>query len=652
MTQDRRRYPRYPVLIHCALVFGHERREMFCTQVGPAAGFVGGRVDGLPVGMVVSVDMRPGGLGAAAILLQGEIVRIALGAGGLPTGCAIRWKTVSCELGVGPLLHFVAKVLRVAYVGQPDVAAGRQAEFDLEAFVSGRPARVRSSARSSDVFAAETKHLYLAQSARQGPRLPQAGSPAGLNLGLSNQLPASNQRNVGGTISRGAQAMARDEPTGQLEPIMLREAMERYPLSGRRSPSNRRTAAVVLPLQHVGGPVMEGVDRSAASAAAEADAATLPRDMLPPLPDLAPDPVASADQEPEPTAAPMAALSTPPAQPAAPMAALSTPPAQPATTATAAYGAVAGRMAQPAGAPPFAALGPDLIAPARAQLSRVPSVAEPVLPPITVGAGEPPTPSETSSAFDWRGSPVPQIPPEAPNPHGHAEPESIAVSKPVVPPAVLNTNISLSGSQYGNEASGVSGPPMQPPAHMPDDNLSKSWPVYALAPGERRTDPAEDDAEVPDLLGAGIEMTGEPTETVPKAPVTDNLGARPVERPEMAVMRKKPSRRNDVHQMVAATIPVTYEYRSRQGRGLVIAISTQAVAVVTTDDAPQLDEQVVLHLPLADRTGPIIIHLCGKLLQVMTETEQGPRFVLHIERVEEGQAKGAFLRALNDLAQA
>ena len=638
MTQDRRRYPRYPVLIHCALVFGHERREMFCTQVGPAAGFVGGRVDGLPVGMVVSVDMRPGGLGAAAILLQGEIVRIALGAGGLPTGCAIRWKTVSCELGVGPLLEFVAQVLRVPYVGQTDVATGRQAEFDLEAFVSGRPARVRSSARSSDVFAAETKHLHLAQTARQGPRLPQAGSPAGLNLGLSNQLPASNQRNVGGTISRGAQAMARDEPTGQLEPIMLREAMERYPLSGRRSPSNRRTAAVVLPLQHAGGPVMEGVERSAASAAAEADAATMPRYMLPPLPDLAPEPVASADQEPEPTAAPMAALSTPPAQPA--------------TTATAAYGAVAARMAQPAGAPPFAALGPDLMMPARLQPARAPSAAEPVLPPIPVGAGQPPTPSETSGSFAWRGSPVPQIPPEAPQPHGHAEPESIAVSKPVVPPAVLNTNISLSGSQYGNEASRVGGPPMQTPVHMPDDNLSKSWPVYALAPGERRTDPAEDDAEIPDLIGAGIEMTGEPTETVPKAPITDNLGARPAERPEMAVMRKKPSRRNDVHQMVAATIPVTYEYRSRQGRGLVIAISTQAVAVVTTDDAPQLDEQVVLHLPLADRTGPIIIHLCGKLLQVMTETEQGPRFVLHIERVEEGQAKGAFLRALDHLAQA
>ncbi len=623
MSQDRRRYPRYPALIHCAIVFARERREMFCTQVGPAAGFVAGRADGLVPGQIVSVDMRPGGLAAASVLLQGEVVRVVPAGGSWPAGLVVRWKTISCELGVAPLLDFVSKVLHVSNVAHTDVAAGRQAEFDLEAVVAGRPARVRSAARSSDVYSTDLRQPAASAAGRAAARGSQLVPSAGLLSALSSAKPAVSPRNIGGTISRGAQPMVRDDDTATLEPIMVREVSQVFD-NRRRGATNPRMPNI-LPVHHAGGPVLEGVDRATAIAIA---------DELPPG-----SPHHSAHSDSHRVAA---------------------------VAGTAAYGVAAGevaaaqagtpsRLALPPGAPPFAALGPNLLSPLHSKRQSGSGDPELVLPTpqLPAGGGSSPTPSETSSAFDWPASKLPVPPAPLPGYQRAVEPESIAVHKPVVPPQLVAKRMALSDGHHPNEMSHVAGPALLPPADMPDDGLSRSWPVYALAPGERRTDP-EDGPDVPDLagLGADIDMSGEPTEANPKAQVTDNLGNRPVERPNMAVMRRRGPSRSETRHMVAATIPVSYDHGGRQGRGMVIAISPEAAAVVTTDIAPQLDEPVVLHLPLADKTGPIIVHLCGKLLQITTETEQGPRFVLHIERVEEGQSKGAFMRALDQLAQA
>ncbi len=595
---------------------------MYCTQVGPAAGFIAGRADGLVPGMIVAVDMRPGGLSGIAVLLQGEVVRVVPAGLPWPAGAVIRWTTVSCELGVGPLLDFLAQVLHVPNVAHTDVAAGRLAEFDLASFVAGRPVRVRSAARSSDAYAADMRQAGSG-SGRSPSRASQLVPSASLLSALSGGKPSVSPRNVGGTISRGAQPMMRDDDGGQLEPIIVREASQVFD-ARRRGATNPRIPNI-LPVHHAGGPVLEGVDRSTASAFA---------DEMPPG---GPHHTAHGDSR------RMAAVASTAAHNASP------PETAPAHAQT------PQRPVLPPGAPPFGALGPNLQTPRRTAHQSGDMQPEPVLPPPKppMGAVAPPTAAETSSSFDWPDNKA-LLPPTAfPQYQGGEEPESIAVHKPIVPPRVVPTQLSLNSGQYSNEMSHVARTPLQPPTSMPDDGLSRSWPVYALAPGERRTDP-EDDGGIPDLAGLGsdIDMSGEPTETQPKAPITDNLGTKPIERPNMAVMRRRGPPRSDTRQMVAATIPVSYEHGGRQGRGMVIAISQEAAAVVTTDIAPELDQAVVLHLPLADQTGPVIVHLCGKLLQITTETDQGPRFVLHIERVEEGQSKGAFFRALDQLARA
>ncbi|MBM4345119.1 MAG: hypothetical protein FJ100_17245 [Deltaproteobacteria bacterium] len=623
MSQDRRRHPRFPALLHCALVFARERREMFCTQVGPAAGFIAGRSDGLQPGMVVSVDMRAGGVGTVAVLLQGEVVRVVAAGGSWPAGIVVRWKSVSCELGVGPLLDFVSQVLHVRNVAHTDVAAGRQAELDLEGFVEGRPVRVRSAGRSADVYMTDVRPQSAAP-ARQAARSSQLVPSAGLLSALAGSKAHLSPSNIGATISRGAQPMARDEDCGQLEPIVVREISQ--VIDARRRGATNPRMINVLPAHHAGGPALDGVDRSTASAVA---------DELPPR---GLGHAAQSDSHRSPAATQTAAYGA--AAPGPTPAQASTPP----------------RPTLPPGAPPFAALGPNLLSPMRSARQSGGMEPEPVLPRPNPpdGPGSPPAPSEPSSSFDWPPGKV-QPPPDALAGFVRSdEPESIAIDKPVAPPRVVATRHALNGAHYANEMSHVAGAPLTPPVHIPDDGLSRSWPVYALAPGERRTDPEEEGLGVPELAGLGsdIDLSGEPTETNPKAPVTDNLGARPVERPNLAVMRRRGPARSETRHMVAATIPVSYEHGGRLGRGMVIAISPEAAAVVTNDVAPQLDEPVVLHLPLADQTGPVIVHLCGKLLQITTETDQGPRFVLHIERVEEGQSKGAFFRALDQLARA
>ena len=137
MIEDRRKYPRYPMLIRCTLVTPRDRRDAVCTQIGPAGAFLTGRLEQLLAGEIVRVEMRSGGLGTPIITLLGLIVRVQMAAAGNAGGLAVRWRAAACELGPEPLAHFLVHVLRLPTVPEIDLSTDRHVQFDLEASLAG-----------------------------------------------------------------------------------------------------------------------------------------------------------------------------------------------------------------------------------------------------------------------------------------------------------------------------------------------------------------------------------------------------------------------------------------------------------------------------------------------------------------------------------
>lgn len=620
-------------MIRCTLLFGRERRDTFCTQIGPAAGFLACRTKGLQVGMAVSLEMRPGGVGTPAMVLLAEVVRLVLHGSPWPNGAATRWKTASCELGIAPLLDFLVQSLKVPGVSHTDIAAGRATEFDLEGYVAGHPARVRAPARTSDVMTVER---FNAAPARRTGHLSRVIPTGGLLSALAPGM-GSSGRSVGHAPMSAGWAVGHAAELAPMPPLMLRG--DAHPIDrvggARRHP---QVSISVSPAHHTGGPAPESAPLATA-AAAHGELANANRTHTEAYVALHAGPQAPATLH--------AAIGLP--------AGLSTGSLTPAGSPVVTAAPV---MAQ---RPPFAAApGSGFFgAPSHAGRGGAPhhtgeAMPEPVLPPPrqpeAASLHEPP-----SSAFGWRDAAaeaalVGDSDRAAKGPAASVGPK---VHRPVTPPPVVDSR-HLFGGNDEEISHAVAHARVDPPTNIPLDGLSQSWPVYALAPGERREATEPEGPQIPALIAAGksFDLPGEPTETRPRDPVTDEIGQEPAAVPEMAVMRRRRPQDNVARPMVAATVPVTYDHQGKMGRGVVVAVSAQVVAVVTNDSAPNLDDAVVLHMPIRDRSGPVTVHLCGKLLQVCTETEQGPRFVLHIERVEEGLTKGAFVRLLDQLAGA
>ncbi len=182
------------------------------------------------------------------------------------------------------------------------------------------------------------------------------------------------------------------------------------------------------------------------------------------------------------------------------------------------------------------------------------------------------------------------------------------------------------------------------------DAFSQSWPVYALSPGERR-DPTAAGKQVPALSTRNFDMSAEKTEVdVAVLPPLSQVGEAPLAVPDQAVVRRNGRTTSSAgnHAMRRTRTAVRYSCQAGQFEGLAVSIGRLAVAVVTREPTPQFDEQVAVHLPLDTPLGPVTAHLHGRLLQI-AETEQGPRFVLHIERVDDDASPGAFTRLLEGL---
>lgn len=560
IQEDRRKHPRFPVLIRCTLVTARDRRDAVCTQIGPAAAFLTGRLEQLQPGEIVHVEMRSGGLGTPIISLLALIVRIANAGYGTPPGLAVRWRAAACDLGPEPLLQFLAHVLRLPRVPQVDLTLDRHAEFDIEASLAGQDVRVLSTHRgASPRSAADTARLNALRHTGQSPRMAAPEPP-------------------------GARPASARAEYGLLDDPMLRP--------------NPGTAG-----------------NSSPPAAADAGARPEPRrsDHF----------VAVPQRPPSGTHAPM---------PAPPVAPAAQPALVPPPLSYAQLGLSEGPITQ-SGQPVSTALRPSRTAIPAANTeapkgqvlsagSRSSSAIAVVLPPVD--RSRLPR-SERTPALGWKP------------PAFAARGETTNPGDRQAQPLVMGVGERSATFDVAEGSSPAAGP------------ATVSFPVYALAPAERRqeTEPNRDPAGADQ---GGFEGASEPTVESQAAAVP--LGSQPqaAANPSGGHHRRNSSGHFNPTVMLRANHPVRYSVGAQLRSGRAVAIGGQAVAVVTHEGAPELDQPVIVFLPIELPEGPMVIDLRGKLLQLITDTEAGPRFVLHIERVEEGHHKGAFHRFLRSLA--
>ncbi len=541
MIEDRRRHPRYTVLIRCVLHWSGGRREVVCTEVGPASAFLHTRCDGLDLGAEATLEMHAGGLGSPLVKLTCRVVRLVPAGGQWPSGIAVVWKTASCEVGLDALVRFLTTVLRLHRVRGAEVTLGGHAEFDIERFLSnaaGSEADAPVSVARSMSGNRVTGGANTVSTAAVGI----SGSRTAISPSLQDdtRTPYANASHFGhGAATR---------PSGS-HPSLL--SMQPGPGPMEQTNWSRRTGE--RPAISVDAPVMG--PRQVSQQAIKMVQAVASEAMGAPPPVGKTPPVATA---PTPNVEPLRRSSQ-------------------------------SRMR-------IEEISESAVRPATGSHVAL------VLPPVD--RTRPPV-SERTPGLGWK--------------------------PPAFSPSKSSSKIDPFG--FGDLSSP---PPAAPPTATwpnPAEGTQQSWPVYALAPGERRT--AMD--EIGTARGAAA---GPNPMTAPELNAVAGGGARPSQ-----------PRRQDRSLLVRVDHPVAYERREQVFRGRAVSIGPQAIAVVTHEEQPQLDEWVVVHLPLGTREQPFTIYLCGKLLQVTTETELGPRFVMHIERVEEGRYPGSFQRFLEKLGQ-
>ena len=600
MIEDRRKFPRYPVLIRCTLVTSRDRRDAVCTQIGPAAGFLTCRLESLVAGEIVRVELRSGGLGTPIITLLGLIVRVDAPAAGNPGGLAVRWRAATCDLGPEALSKFLKNVIRLTSAPAFGMATDMHAQFDLEASLAGRDVQIVSSrGDATQRGASEAMRASAARSASFSAVARPALSDTG------GQRPVIAPRKEFGLLDDpGLRPMAaaapsqpfptqlpahQAQPAQSIQQMLTTAAGQPRPLAAAPHPASVSAVARSADPPPA-SPLVPAIGQVAASGAL-AGAALLHTALRPSRSAI---PVLPADQP------------------------------------------APGAMGQPVAGHPA---GGAVLSNTR----RSSSALAVVLPPVDRSVKPR---SERTPALGW-------------------SPPSIAARSAGGPPRQENPASQFAGRTSAPAATGglaerselfdVAAEASQAVGMMGESSSDRerlgaaSFPVYALGMAERRVQ-TNPDTELPRLATANFDMSGEATENA--RDIVLPLGVRPksVANVADALRRRAPSANFDSQMMLHADFPVRFTVGAELRSGHLVSLGSQAVAVITHEGAPELDQKVTVFLPVMMAEGPMVLDLRGKLLQVVTLTEAGPRFVMHIERVEEGHHPGAFQRLLHRLA--
>lgn len=620
MIEDRRKYPRYPVLIRCTLVTPRDRRDAVCTQIGPASAFLTGRLEQLVAGEIVRVEMRSGGLGTPIITLLGLVLRVDLPAAGNPGGLVVRWRAATCELGSGPLTQFLMHVLRLPNAPEVDLNTDRHAQFDLEASLVGHHVQIVSP--RPQAFHRVGSEAVRASAARSATYVAVARSQA---ADKSGQRPVIAPRREFGLLDdpglRAAAGSAQSQP-------FAAQAVAQRP----------------APVQLIPQPVIDGA--ALQQPAQDATAQAQPVDpqgqafaVLPPVP-----PILRIPADIQPPGLPQggahgssaAASALTPLHTALRPSRSTIPVASVDQSAEGAGGLGTG-AARAEGVD--GAQGPILSANRRSS-----SALAVVLPPVDRSAKPR---GERTPGLGWRPPVIGARGPDDPlSPETSQSVGDERLSAPGTGRHPLDRSALFDLAPEVSQAVGGTSDGTSSNRHR---LATVSFPVYALAPAERRID-TNPDKELPRLATENFDMSGEPTDVAREVAVPIGDPPRPVANVADALRRRATSGNFDSQMMLHANFPVRFTVGSQLRSGHLVSLGAQAVAVITHEGAPELDQKVTVFLPVEMPEGPMVLDLRGKLLQVVTQTEAGPRFVMHIEKVEEGHHKGAFHRLLRSLA--
>lgn len=661
MIQDRRKHTRHPALLRCVLLLGRERRDVVCTDIGPGGAFLSGKPDSILVGTTASLEIRAPAQGSAQIVMTLEVIRLMAGSGQFPPGFAVRWKTAACDHGADPLLRFLAQVLHLTGLPlQSQLAIDRDAEFDVAGFLAGTNTRALSAARRSDTqLSRATSRSGVTGQLQVLPPNQRAPQPTGAAPQPSAEpLRASVRLSQPGDDSAPPPLPLNTARHMAVPPV---EATERVHVPPRHFQSSRvpppfpsaATQAVQQPRGHLSAATRP---HQATRDQPETRSETTARHLL----QAAAAAVLATDARP-----PVARSPTSPLAPAADVEPLRLPTSQrssefavPSTRQSSTLHAAARPLptSQPSGANAPSQIAASTVRDSASQRQDGFSAPRSSTSGSHLMVGLPPVERVTKPAATERTPGLGWTPPVFSakgnlDPFGFGDDGSAAAGH-----AAQSQQDALPERQgvAPSDSAADSAVAARTPTHQPEltDGLSQSWPVYALAPGERRPVTLPDAPLLKALETRNFDMGAESTSVAaPGAPVTEHVGNAPAEVPERALapVARQVKQETRGRIMLRVDHPVEYSHGDKLHVGRAVSIGAQAIAVVSTQETPQLDEWVVIHVPLTGVDGDFTIYLCGRLLQVATETEQGPRFVLHIERVEEGRNLGAFQRFLERL---
>ncbi len=104
--------------------------------------------------------------------------------------------------------------------------------------------------------------------------------------------------------------------------------------------------------------------------------------------------------------------------------------------------------------------------------------------------------------------------------------------------------------------------------------------------------------------------------------------------------------RSSVRQMVKLDVPVTYEYDNRFVPARLVSAEARALLLQTRDVTPGSDEEIVVNIPIDVEGVFRTVYVRGRLLRAAEEANGVSRFLLHVDKLNEGKHAGAFEQLL------
>ncbi|MSP91469.1 MAG: hypothetical protein EXR79_06650 [Myxococcales bacterium] len=698
MIQDRRKQPRHPVLIKATVTIEYERTEMVCTELGPAGAFFATR-SSARVDQIATLVLRAGTLGSPLVELAGTIVRTNPAGSAWPQGFALRWKHARCEHGAEPLIRLLQNVLRMADVRSAELGDDRVAHFDFSNHFN--PPVLSQRSRSGSAIALGTALANPARGRASGSTMqrslgswsPAVVAPAGgaspgvpASEGVSKPIPAMHEARAQVSAARSMGGVPAPPPASPYanQPRTAASGLYASVSAQARSPTaSHAAAASASAVRPPGGPY------EAAPLAAVLDEFVPPPPVPPPpVPRRPRVPDSEFRFQPQSAAAPEPDLPVP-RQPSGSVPTADLVGYEPSgmfdpreSEPSVAIGGRRGENTSDIGSDgasqswPVYALAPGERRPSsRFGYTNSGVSADELLdgirPPDTGSYRTAESGSETTDAMGPGTAPgegpITALSPILPSDAVAArvggrtyQPQGAAAPEPSAAQSRLGRSVSDTPSATARAQSLDFAIPTRPEApriagaRRPVDDSAAIVPykygvgrgpvpassesVRAIAPGVGRAPAGVTAAFLGTSPGAanpaaakpGLGRPGGPT------PVIGTTASAPGARTAAAGAKPDPK------VMRPVDLPITYQRKNLLIPARLVGLGQVACAIVSEADSPNMDEQLTVNLAIPVAGVWRTVYLNGKLLQSATETDQGRRFVMHIEKAEDGRHEGAF----------